>query len=56
MIDHAGEGFVIGNERGDTVSGNQIFDNIITNSTGLRQREHPGRGDPRHLRRPAGHR
>jgi hypothetical protein len=35
VIDHAGEGFVIGNEAGYTVSGNQIFDNIITNSTGL---------------------
>ena len=35
VIDHAGEGFVIGNEPGYTVSGNQIFDNIITNSTGL---------------------
>ena len=35
VIDHAGEGFVIGNEAGDTVSGNQIYNNIITNSTGL---------------------
>jgi hypothetical protein len=35
VIDHAGEGFVIGNEPGDTVSGNQIYNNIITNSTGL---------------------
>jgi hypothetical protein len=35
VIDHAGEGFVIGNEPGDTVSGNQIFNNVITNSTGL---------------------
>jgi hypothetical protein len=35
VIDHAGEGFVIGNESGYTVSGNQIFDNIVTNSTGL---------------------
>ena len=35
VIDHAGEGFVIGNEPGYTVSGNQIYNNIITNSTGL---------------------
>jgi hypothetical protein len=35
VIDHAGEGFVIGNEPGDTISGNQIYDNIIANSTGL---------------------
>jgi hypothetical protein len=35
VIDHAGEGFVIGNEPGDTVSGNQIFNNIVTDSTGL---------------------
>ena len=35
VIDHAGEGFVIGNEPGDTVSGNEIYNNIITNSTGL---------------------
>ncbi len=35
VIDNAGEGFVIGNEAGDTVTGNQIYNNIITNSTGL---------------------
>jgi hypothetical protein len=35
VIDHAGEGFVIGNEAGDTVAGNQLFNNVITNSTGL---------------------
>jgi hypothetical protein len=35
VIDHAGEGFVVGNEPGDTVSGNQIYKNIITHSTGL---------------------
>ena len=42
VIDHAGEGFVIGNEPGYTVSGNQIFDNIITNSTGLPSENIPG--------------
>src|SRR6202011_2882484 len=35
VIDHAGEGFVIGNELGDTVAGNQIYNNIVSNSTGL---------------------
>jgi hypothetical protein len=35
VIDHTGEGFVIGNEPGNTVSGNQIDHNIITNTTGL---------------------
>jgi hypothetical protein len=35
VIDHAGEGFVIGNEAGDTVTGNQIYNNVILNSTGL---------------------
>jgi hypothetical protein len=42
VIDHAGEGFVIGNEAGDTVSGNQIYNNIITNSTGLPWEHIPG--------------
>jgi Right handed beta helix region len=42
VIDHAGEGFVIGNEPGYTVSGNQLFDNIITNSTGLPTENTPG--------------
>jgi hypothetical protein len=42
VIDHAGEGFVIGNEPGYTVSGNQIYDNIITNSTGLPSQNIPG--------------
>jgi hypothetical protein len=35
VIDHAGVGFGIGDERGESASGNHIFDNIITNSTGL---------------------
>jgi Right handed beta helix region len=35
VIDRAGEGFVVGNERGATVSGNEIFHNIISNSLGL---------------------
>jgi hypothetical protein len=42
VVDHAGEGFVIGNEPGDTVSGNQIYNNIITNSTGLPTENIPG--------------
>jgi hypothetical protein len=42
VVDHAGEGFVIGNEPGDTVSGNQIYNNIITNSTGLPWEHIPG--------------
>ena len=42
VIDHAGEGFVVGNEAGDTVSGNQIYKNIITNSTGLPTEGIPG--------------
>jgi len=42
VIDHAGEGFVVGNEAGDTVSGNQIYNNIITNSTGLPTEGIPG--------------
>jgi hypothetical protein len=35
VIDHVGEGFVVGDEVGATVSGNQIFSNVITNATGL---------------------
>ncbi|HEX4671831.1 MAG TPA: right-handed parallel beta-helix repeat-containing protein [Solirubrobacteraceae bacterium] len=42
VIDHAGEGFVIGNDPGDTVSGNQIYNNIITDSTGLPSEHIPG--------------
>ncbi|MGZ4195153.1 MAG: right-handed parallel beta-helix repeat-containing protein [Solirubrobacteraceae bacterium] len=42
VIDHAGEGFVIGNEAGDTVTGNQIYNNVITNSTGLPTENIPG--------------
>lgn len=42
VIDHVGEGFVIGNEPGDTVSGNQIYNNVITNSTGLPWEHLPG--------------
>ena len=33
LIDHAGEGFVIGNEPGDSVSGNKIYNNIITETS-----------------------
>ena len=42
VIDHAGEGFVIGNEAGDTVSGNEVYNNVITNSTGLPTEGIPG--------------
>jgi Right handed beta helix region len=44
VIDHAGEGFAIGNEPGDTVSGNEIYSNIVTNSTGLASQSIPGEG------------
>ena len=44
VIDHAGEGFVIGNEPGDTASGNEIYNNVITNSTGLATQGIPGQG------------
>jgi hypothetical protein len=42
VIDHAGEGFVIGNEPGDTVAGNQIYGNVVANSTGLPSESIPG--------------
>ena len=42
VIDHTGEGMAIGNEPGDTVSGNQIYNNIITSSTGLPSEGIPG--------------
>jgi hypothetical protein len=42
VVDHAGEGFVIGDEPGDAVFGNQIFNNIVTNSTGLPWEHIPG--------------
>ena len=42
VIDHAGEGFAIGDEPGETVSGNHIYDNIITYSTGLPWEGIPG--------------
>jgi hypothetical protein len=35
VIDHVGEGFVVGNEPGETISGNQIYNNVITNMLGL---------------------
>ncbi len=44
VIDHVGEGFVIGNESSDTVSGNQIYNNVITNTTGLPWEGIPGEG------------
>jgi hypothetical protein len=42
VIDRAGEGFVIGNEPGDTVSGNQIYHNVVVGSTGLPTEGIPG--------------
>jgi hypothetical protein len=42
VVDRAGEGFVIGNEPGYTVSGNQIFHNVISNATGLPWEGIPG--------------
>jgi parallel beta helix pectate lyase-like protein len=42
IIDNVGEGFVIGNEAGDTVTGNQIYNNLITNTTGLPSQGIPG--------------
>jgi hypothetical protein len=44
VVDHAGEGFVIGNEPGETVAGNQIYNNVITNSTGLPSQGISGEG------------
>jgi hypothetical protein len=35
VIDRAGEGFSVGNEPGDTISGNEIYNNIVANSVGL---------------------
>ena len=42
VIDQAGEGFAIGDEAGDTVSGNQIYRNIVMDSTGLPSEGIPG--------------
>jgi Right handed beta helix region len=42
VIDSAGEGFVIGNLQGETVSGNQIFHNVVTNCVGLPWQGIPG--------------
>jgi Right handed beta helix region len=44
VIDHAGEGFALGDETGSTVSGNKIYKNIVTNSTGLPSEGFPGEG------------
>jgi hypothetical protein len=44
VIDHVGEGFVIGNESGNTVSGNQIYNNVISNLTGLSWQNIPAEG------------
>jgi parallel beta helix pectate lyase-like protein len=42
VIDHVGEGFVIGNEPGDTITGNQIYNNVITHTLGLPWEHLPG--------------
>jgi len=42
VIFRAGEGFGVGNEAGDTVSGNHIYDNIVSHATGLRWEDIPG--------------
>lgn len=39
VIDHTGAGFVVGSESAGATHGNQIFDNVIQNTTGL-----PGAG------------
>jgi hypothetical protein len=35
IIDHVGEGFVVGDEVGATPTGNRIYNNLVTNATGL---------------------
>lgn len=35
VIDHVGSGFVVGDEAGQSTNGNEIFNNVVTNSTGL---------------------
>jgi Right handed beta helix region len=42
VIDHVGEGLVIGNDPGYTVSGNQIFHNIVSDCVGLPWEAIPG--------------
>ncbi|HUA45081.1 MAG TPA: right-handed parallel beta-helix repeat-containing protein [Solirubrobacteraceae bacterium] len=42
VIDRAGEGFAVGDDAGETVSGNQIYHNIVTDSTGLPSEGIPG--------------
>jgi hypothetical protein len=42
VIDHVGVGVGIGDESGETAAGNQIFGNVITNSTGLPSEGLPG--------------
>ena len=49
VVDQAGEGFVIGNEPGDTVSGNQIYRQHRHRTPRAGRRGHPPGGDPRHL-------
>jgi hypothetical protein len=42
VIDAAGEGILFAADSGTTITGNQVFDNIITNSTGLPSNGIPG--------------
>jgi hypothetical protein len=35
VIDHVGEGFVVGDEVGATPTGNRVYSNLVTNATGL---------------------
>ena len=42
VIDHVGEGFVIGDEVGATPTGNRIFNNVVTSATGLPTQGIPG--------------
>jgi hypothetical protein len=42
VIDAAGAGFTVGNEPGDVVSGNRIWNNVVMNSTGLPSAHLPG--------------
>jgi Right handed beta helix region len=42
VIVRVGEGFGIGNEPGDTVSGNEVYNNIVAHATGLPWESIPG--------------
>jgi hypothetical protein len=42
VVAAAGVGFGVGNQAGDSVSGNQIYNNIVSRATGLRWESMPG--------------